>query len=335
MKLGAFLSTCGLTFTLVTGNLLFSNPGQVQAKTAADAVIGFINGSNDCCAGEISSVGTGGFSQAAMIAQTPIPLSPETLPQDSVKDSNVGSIVVICLFLFFVCASCCTIIIYFRGGQSPSSNSNNSTQSNPGRTKTVWDESIFQDFIYKTGINQYQQAIRLYQRTPEYASQDFEKAFHTLQKLVKKYSNNPYLYFQMLEAAMGFDYEVAIANGYKFVELIEGGNFGHEHVGTIYDISRKMFKLLLMMGQFEEAKRFTRETILASNTILKMADNEMVEREHYFACYFYDNLSKGNYSVQRNIVTGFDGPEPWYHFDNNNEPDIHRKIQTWTGQAAS
>jgi hypothetical protein len=48
---------------------------------------------------------------------------------------------------------------------------------------------------------------------------DFENAFKSLQKISGEYTNNPVFYFNMLECAMGFNFNVAIENGYKFFKL--------------------------------------------------------------------------------------------------------------------
>ena len=60
-----------------------------------------------------------------------------------------------------------------------------------------------------------------------------------------------------------------------------------------------------------------------------MSDNEMLEIERDIATFFYVNLSEGNYSVQQIVVSGFDGPEPWYRFDMYNNPEMMKKIKSW------
>jgi hypothetical protein len=164
--------------------------------------------------------------------------------------------------------------------------------------------------------------MQIYQISPQSASQYFEKAFKSIQTLANKYSNNPIFYLNMVECANGFNYDVAITNGYKFLSLLEDGNFTFEQTATIYDISRKMYKLLIIKGKFDEGKRLAGDTMYLANTIIEQTYIESLDRERRIASYFYNNLSTGNYSVQQNLIDGLDSPEPWYKIENQiiNEP---------------
>jgi len=192
-----------------------------------------------------------------------------------------------------------------------------------------WNTAIFGEEAFKDGISLYRQGIQTYQLSPENASQYFEKAFSSIQRLKNKYSNSPIFYLNMVECAMGFDYDVAIANGYQFFDLIGQKTLSFDQMATSYDVSRKMYKLLIFREKLDEGKRFAGKTIHLINEILKRTHNESLERERDIAGYFYVSLTEGDYSVQRNITVGFDEPEPWCKFDIFNEPQMMKKIQNW------
>lgn len=177
-----------------------------------------------------------------------------------------------------------------------------------------WDSSIFQQPIFKEAAKLYQQGIEIYQILPEKSSQCFQKAFKTLEKLSDKYSNNPRLYFNMLECAMGFDYDIAIDSGYKFFELIKDGKFNYDQVTVMYDASRKMYKILLVKNRFNESQVFAEKTLYICEQLLKVNSDPRILKEQEYANFFYTRLSKGDYSVTKNIGKGEDGPEPWYQF---------------------
>lgn len=188
--------------------------------------------------------------------------------------------------------------------------------------KADWNTSIFGEEAFRTSVSLYQRGMQIYQISPQSASQYFEKAFKSLQTLANKYSKNPIFYLNMVDCAMGFNYDVAITNGYKFFRLLEDGNFTFEQTATIYDISRKMYKLLIIKGNFDEGKRLAGDTMYLANTIIEQTYIESLDRERRIASYFYNNLSTGNYSVQQNLIDGLDSPEPWYKIENQiiNEP---------------
>ena len=220
---------------------------------------------------------------------------------------------------------------------TPSSSSSSPAlkSSSNQAVKADWNTSIFREDALRRGNGLYRQGINIYQVSPETASQYFRDAFNSIQSLATRYSNNPIFYLNMVECAMGFDYDVAIISGNKFFELVEYGNFTIEQMATIYDVSRKMYKLLIAQGQFEAAKRFAGETIYVANEVLKQTYNAGLERERDIAAYFYGNLSEGNHNVKRNITHGLDSPEAWCKFDIINEPEMLRKIQGWVREAVN
>jgi hypothetical protein len=196
---------------------------------------------------------------------------------------------------------------------------NSSASSSSSSSKANWDTSKFREDVVKVGyVEFYKNGLEVYQREvqtfgdPESASEYFENAFKSLQKISGEYTNNPVFYFNMLECAMGFNFNVAIENGYKFFKLAEyGENFSFDQMATILDTSRKMYKLLLAVRNFDEAEKFAGKTAYVANKMLKRNYNEDLELVRDIAMYFYINLSNGNYAVQENILTGFDSPEPW------------------------
>ncbi len=132
----------------------------------------------------------------------------------------------------------------------------------------------------------------------------------------------------MLECATGFSFNIAIENGYKFFELAGyGENFKFEQIATMFDTSRKMYKLLIAVCNFDEAQKFASKTAYIANKILKQNYNEHLERERDIAAYFHVNLLNGNYTVRENIVTGFDSPEPWVKTDFLNNHFIMGQIR--------
>jgi hypothetical protein len=215
-------------------------------------------------------------------------------------------------------------------GYLPKPNSSElSYSSSTTNIQADWNTAIFGEEVFKDSVNLYQQGMQIYQLSPENASLYFEKSFNSIQRLRNSYSNNPIFYLNLVECAMGFDYDVAIANGYKFFDLIGRETLRLDQIATSYDVSRKMYKLLILRGKFDEGKRFASKTIHLIDEILKRTHNESLGRERDIAGYFYGSLTEGDYSVQRNIVPGFDSPEPWCHFDIFNEPQMMKKIENW------
>ncbi len=224
----------------------------------------------------------------------------------------MGIFLAILIFIGFVIL----MISISRDGNPSNSKSSIAPNSFANRAvKADWSTSIFGEDAFRRGIGLYRRGMESYQVSRESASQYFRDAFNSIQSLAIRHSNNPILYLNLLECAMGFDYDIAISNGQKFFELTEYGNFTTEQMTTIYDVSRKMYKLLIVQGQFEEAKRFADKTVVVAKKLLEQINDVGLEQERNIAAYFYSNLSEGNYNVQRNITPGLDGPEPWCKFD--------------------
>ncbi len=178
-----------------------------------------------------------------------------------------------------------------------SSTTPGSSSSSPGlnsssnkAVKADWNTSIFGEDALRRGNELYRQGINIYQVSPETASQYFRDAFNSIQSLASRYSNNPIFYLNMVECAMGFDYEVAIVSGNKFFELVEYGNFTIEQMATIYDVSRKMYKLSIAQGQFEPAKRFAGKTVYVANEVLKQTYNTGLERERHCSIFLWQSF---------------------------------------------
>ncbi|MBD2426639.1 hypothetical protein [Phormidium sp. FACHB-1136] len=212
--------------------------------------------------------------------------------------------------------------------QAPSSLSMISNQAD-------WNTAIFRDEALRHAVSLYNKGMQTYQSSPKSASQYFKQAFSSIKSVERKYANNPFFYMNMIECAMGFDYDMAIDSGYRFFKIIDYGALNLDQMATTYDVSRKMYKLLIFRGKFDEGKLFSGKTVALAREILRHMDNQTLEQELDIAAYFFGSLTEGDYSVQRNIIIGFDGPEPWCKFDVINEPKMMEKVRKWAREAGA
>jgi tetratricopeptide (TPR) repeat protein len=168
----------------------------------------------------------------------------------------------------------------------------------------------------------------------ETASEIFREASNLMKIIRGYYPNDLQINFYLLETYQGFDYNQAIEQGFKCLEIMDQILSKNSFVEaglllTRYDILRKLYKLLIKDNRANEAKPYLIELVKLTSLMLGQKPppykNEStymtmldLSKEGVIANFFLQGIKEGRNMARNLVISPYittDSPELSYHFD--------------------
>lgn len=242
--------------------------------------------------------------------------------------------------IFFALLIFVGIIIMIISIMRDQSNSNSSSTSIPQALSLEFSQNLPQlspelKSKHDLGRKLFTDGLSLYNMGEiEAASEIFRKASNLMKIICGYYPNDLQINFYLLETYQGFDYNQAIEQGFKCLEIMDKILSQNSFVETMVlitncDILRKLYKLLIKENRTDDAQQYLKKLFYLTSSILdkypgpyKHESTLMtmfnLSKERVIANFFIQGIKEGR-NMSRNLVisafTTNDSPELSYYFD--------------------
>ncbi|WP_016948716.1 hypothetical protein [Anabaena sp. PCC 7108] len=221
-----------------------------------------------------------------------------------------------------------------------SSNSNSSSTSIPQALSLEFSQDLPQlspELKSKRdlGLKLFRDGLSLYKIGDiETASEKFRESSNLIKIICGYYPNNLQINFYLLETYQGFDYNQAIEQGFRCLEIMDKILSKNSFVDTMLlitncDILRKVYKLLIKENRTNDAQLYLTKLVHLTSFILdkypapyKHESTSItmfnLSKERVIADFFLQGIKEGRNMSRNLVISPFitnDSPELSYHFE--------------------